>query len=127
MPRIVGVDIPKEKRTEIALTYIFGIGLSSAKKILKTAGINGSVRAKDLTEEEVNRIASILQKDFEVEGDLRRDVSTNIRRLMDIHAYRGLRHMRNLPCRGQRTHTNARTRKGSKKSVTAARVVKTNN
>ncbi|MFH1459746.1 MAG: 30S ribosomal protein S13 [Candidatus Omnitrophota bacterium] len=115
MPRILGVDIPKEKRIEISLTYVHGIGKVVSNKILKVAGINPDTRAKDLTEEEVSRIAAIIQKDYRVEGDLRREVSQNIKRLMDIGAYRGLRHKRGLPVRGQRTKTNARTRKGPKR------------
>lgn len=115
MPRIVGVDIPKEKRIEISLTYIYGIGLTTSKKILKIASINPDTRARDLSEEEVGKLAAVIQKDYKTEGDLRREVVGNIRRLMEINSYRGLRHKRNLPVRGQRTHTNARTRKGPKK------------
>lgn len=115
MPRIVGVDVPKEKRIEIALTYIYGIGRTNSSKILKTSGIDPNLRAKDLTEEEVGRIAAVIQKDYMVEGDLRREISGNIKRLMEINCYRGLRHKRGLPVRGQRTKTNARTRKGPKK------------
>ena len=117
MPRIVGVDIPKEKRVEVALGYIYGIGLTTSNRILKSANINPDKRAKDLTEEEVARLSSILQKDYKVEGDLRREVSANIKRLIDIGSYRGLRHRRGLPVRGQRTKTNARTRKGPRKTV----------
>ena len=117
MPRIVGVDIPKEKRVEIALGYIYGIGRTTSNRILKAANINPDKRAKDLTEEEVARLSSILQKDYKVEGDLRREVSANIKRLIDIGSYRGLRHRRGLPVRGQRTKTNARTRKGPRKTV----------
>ena len=117
MPRIVGVDIPKEKRMEIALGYIYGIGRTTSNRILKSANINPDKRAKDLTEEEVARLSSILQKDYKVEGDLRREISANIKRLIDIGAYRGLRHRRGLPVRGQRTKTNARTRKGPRKTV----------
>ena len=115
MPRIVGVDVPKEKRIEIALTYIFGIGRTTSNKILKTAGINPDARAKDLSDDEVSRIAAIIQKDYEVEGDLRREILTNIRRLSEIGSHRGVRHKKGLPVRGQRTHTNARTRKGKRK------------
>lgn len=121
MPRIVGVDVPKEKRVEIALTYIYGIGRSLSNKILKVANINPDKRAKDLTEEEVARLSSIIQKDYKVEGDLRRDISGNIKRLIDIASYRGLRHRRGLPVRGQRTKTNARTRKGPRKTVGVVR------
>ena len=117
MPRIVGVDIPKEKRIEIALGYIYGIGRALSNKILKTANINPDKRAKDLTEEEIARLSSILQKDYKVEGDLKREVSANIKRLIDIGSYRGLRHRRGLPVRGQRSRTNARTRKGPRKTV----------
>ena len=117
MPRIVGVDIPKEKRMEVALGYIYGIGRTTSNRILKSANINPSKRAKDLTEEEVARLSSILQKDYKVEGDLRREISANIKRLIDIGTYRGLRHRRGLPVRGQRTKTNARTRKGPRKTV----------
>ncbi len=121
MPRIVGVDIPKEKRVEIALTYIFGIGRPLSNKILKVANISPDKRAKDLTEEEVARLSSIIQKDYKVEGDLRREQTANIKRLIDIGAYRGLRHRRGLPVRGQRTRTNARTRKGPRKTVGVVR------
>jgi small subunit ribosomal protein S13 len=117
MPRIVGVDIPREKRTEIALTYILGIGLSLSKKILREAGVNLDKRAKDLTDQEVASINTVIQKGYKVEGDLRRDVQQNIKRLMDIKCYRGLRHIKGLPVRGQRSHTNARTRKGPRKMV----------
>ena len=121
MPRIVGVDIPKEKRVEIALTYIFGIGRVLSNKILKMANVSPDKRAKDLTEEEVARLSSIIQKDYKVEGDLRRDIAGNIKRLIDIGSYKGLRHRRGLPVRGQRTRTNARTRKGPRKTVGVVR------
>ncbi len=121
MPRIVGVDIPKEKRTEIALMYIYGIGRSLSNKILKIANVSPDKRAKDLTEEEVARLSSVIQKDYKVEGDLRREVSANIKRLIDVGSYRGLRHRRGLPVRGQRTKTNARTRKGPRKTVGVVR------
>lgn len=117
MPRIIGVDIPKEKRVELALTYVYGIGRSLSNKILKVANISPDKRAKDLTEEEVAKLSSIIQKDYKVEGDLRRDISANIKRLIDIGTYRGFRHRRGLPVRGQRTKTNARTRKGPRKTV----------
>ncbi len=124
MPRIVGVDIPKEKRTEIALTYIFGISRISSNKILQAAKISADKRAKDLTEEEVAKLTSIIQRDYRVEGDLRREVSGNIKRLIDIGTFRGLRHRRGLPARGQRTRTNARTRKGPRKTVGVMRAKK---
>ena len=117
MPRIVGVDIPKEKRVELALTYVYGIGRTLSNKVLKIANISPDKRAKDLTEEEVAKISAIIQKDYKVEGDLRRDISANIKRLIDIGTYRGFRHRRGLPVRGQRTRTNARTRKGPRKTV----------
>lgn len=121
MPRIVGVDIPKEKRVEMALCYIYGIGRALSNKVLKIANVNPDKRAKDLTEEEVARLSTIIQKDYRVEGDLRRDISANIKRLIDIGTYRGLRHRRGLPVRGQRTKTNARTRKGPRKTVGVVR------
>lgn len=117
MARIVGIDLPKEKRIEIALTYIYGIGRALSNKILKEAGVNPDTRTKNLTEEEASRIAAIIQREHKVEGDLRRDVSQNIKRLIDIACYKGLRHRRGLPVRGQRTRTNARTRKGPRKTV----------
>ena len=119
MGRISGVDIPRDKRTVIALTYVYGIGRPSSVEILKQAEVNGSTRVKDLTEDEIARIRSIIEKDYEVEGDLRRSVNMNVKRLMDIGAYRGLRHRKGLPVRGQRTHTNARGRKGPRKNVGA--------
>ena len=122
MPRLLGVDIPKEKRAEIALMYIYGIGRSLSNKVLKTANVSPDKRAKDLTEEEVARLASIIQRDYKVEGDLRREVSANIKRLIDAGTYRGYRHRRGLPVRGQRTRTNARTRKGPRKTVGVKRV-----
>ncbi|MCK4463830.1 MAG: 30S ribosomal protein S13 [Candidatus Omnitrophica bacterium] len=125
MPRIVGVDIPKEKRIEIALTYIFGIGRITANKILRNANISPDTRAKDLNEEKISRITAVIQKDYKIEGDLRRERSANIKRLMDIGAYRGFRHRRGLPVRGQRTKTNARTRKGPRKTVGVVRARKT--
>jgi small subunit ribosomal protein S13 len=121
VPRIVGVDIPKEKRIEIALGYIYGIGRSLSNKILKIANVNPDKRAKDLTEEEIARLSSVIQKDYKVEGDLRREISANIKRLIDVGSYRGLRHRRGLPVRGQRTKTNARTRKGPRKTVGVVR------
>ncbi|RMF58992.1 MAG: 30S ribosomal protein S13 [Calditrichaeota bacterium] len=117
MARIAGVDLPKEKRVEIGLTYIYGIGVTSAKKILAQAGVNPDTRVKDLTSEEVSKIRNIITKDYKVEGALRTEVTMNIKRLMDIGCYRGLRHRRNLPVRGQRTHTNARTRRGRRTTI----------
>ncbi|MBU3911396.1 MAG: 30S ribosomal protein S13 [Candidatus Omnitrophica bacterium] len=125
MARISGIDLPKEKRIEIALTYIYGVGRSSSNKILKAAGVNADIKAKDLKEEEVSRIAAIIQKEYKVEGDLRRDASQNIKRLIDIGSYRGYRHRRSLPVRGQRTKSNARTRKGPRKTVGVTRKGKT--
>jgi len=117
MARIAGVDLPRQKRVEIALTYIYGIGVSRSNKILAEAGIDPSVRVKDLSEEESNRIAKILDGQGGGEGDLRKDVAMNIKRLMEVGSYRGMRHRRNLPVRGQRTHTNARTRKGPRRAM----------
>lgn len=121
MARIAGVDLPKDKKIEFALPYIFGIGRPAAKKILVQAGVDPNVRSKDLTEDDIVKIRAIIERDYTVEGDLRRDVSMHIKRLMDIGSYRGLRHRRGLPVRGQRTRTNARTRKGPKKSAMAGR------
>jgi small subunit ribosomal protein S13 len=117
--RIAGVDIPREKRVEIALTYIFGIGLTTSRRILTLAQISPDVRTKDLNDAQVNRLRDIISKQLQgrIEGDLRRQVALNIKRLMEIGTYRGLRHRRNLPVRGQRTRTNARTRRGPKKTV----------
>lgn len=117
MARIVGVDLPKEKRVEVALSYIYGIGLSSSKKILSMADVNPDTRVKNLTEEEITRIRDVIEKNYKVEGELRREVAMNIKRLIDIGSYRGLRHRKGLPVRGQRTSTNARTRKGPRKVV----------
>ncbi len=114
MARIAGVDIPRNKTVEIALTYIFGVGLTSSQKILGRVNIAGGTRVRDLTEEQVNRIRTIVDTEYKTEGDLRREVQLNIKRLMDIGCYRGLRHRRGLPTRGQRTRTNARTRRGRK-------------
>ncbi|MFQ5882607.1 MAG: 30S ribosomal protein S13 [Candidatus Methylomirabilales bacterium] len=121
MARIAGVDLPREKRLEVALTYIFGIGRPSSRKILSDADVNPSVRVKDLTEDEVNRLRRVIEGQFRVEGDLRRDVTMNIKRLIEIGCYRGFRHRRGLPVRGQRTHTNARSRKGPRRTVGARR------
>ena len=119
MARIAGIDIPREKRVEIALTYIYGVGLSSSQKILKQTNINPDTRVRDLTEEQVNRLREVIDRTHKVEGDLRREVALNIKRLIEIGSYRGMRHRRNLPVRGQRTHTNARTRKGPKRATIA--------
>lgn len=117
MARISGVDLPREKRVEIALTYIYGIGLFTSQKILAETGVNPDTRVRELTDEETNRLREIIDRDYRVEGDLRREVSMNIKRLMDIGSYRGMRHRRGLPLRGQRTRTNARTRRGPKRAV----------
>lgn len=117
MPRIVGVDIPKEKRIDISLRYIYGIGPTTAREVLEHANIDPAKRAKDLTEEEVGRISAAISRDYRVEGDLRREVTQNVKRLIGIGCYRGSRHRRGLPVRGQRTRTNARTRKGPRKTV----------
>ena len=117
MARVSGVDLPRGKRVEVALTYIYGIGVKRSQGILGTANIDRAVRVKDLSEEEVSRIAKIIEGQGGVEGDLRKDVSLNIKRLMEIGSYRGMRHRRNLPARGQRTHTNARTRKGPRRAM----------
>ena len=117
MARIAGVDIPNQKRIEIALTYIYGIGKTSAKDILAKTGINPDTRSKDLTDEEVAKLRDEIEKNYTVEGDLRRDVSLNIKRLVEINCYRGIRHRKGLPVRGQRTKTNARTRKGPAKTI----------
>ena len=117
MARIAGIDLPREKRVEIGLTYIYGIGLSTSQKILSVTGINPDTRVKDLSEDEVNEIRTYINKNLMVEGDLRRDVALNIKRLVEIGSYRGIRHRRGLPVRGQKTKTNARTRKGPKKTI----------
>ena len=117
MARIAGVDLPRDKRVEVALTYVYGIGRPSANKILGKANVNKDTQVNKLTETEVVRIRDIIDQEYKVEGDLRRDVATNIKRLMDIGSYRGLRHRKSLPVHGQRTHTNARTRKGPRRAV----------
>ncbi len=117
MARISGIDLPKNKRIEIGLTYIFGIGKSTSKKILSNAGIDLNIKVNDLTESQVNLIRQTIDKAFKVEGDLKREIQTNIKRLIDIASYRGLRHKKGLPVRGQRTKTNSRTRKGPRKSI----------
>jgi len=121
MARISGVDLPREKRVEIGLTYIYGIGLTTSQNLLERTGINPDTRVRDLTDDEVNRLRDIIDREMRVEGDLRREVSMNIKRLMDIGSYRGLRHRRGLPMRGQRTRTNARTRRGPKRAVSGRR------
>ena len=121
MARIAGVDLPREKRVEVGLTYIFGIGRPSSLKILKTAQVDPNIRVKDLREDDIVRLREIIERDIRVEGDLRREVSMNIKRLMDIGCYRGLRHRRGLPVRGQRTRTNSRTRKGPKRHTIGAK------
>ena len=117
MARIAGIDIPREKRVEISLTYVYGIGLPTSQKILAQANVNPDTRVRDLTEEQVNRLRDIIDRRYKVEGDLRREVALNIKRLQEIGSYRGLRHRRNLPVRGQRTKPNARQRRGPKKTV----------
>lgn len=121
MARIAGVDLPREKRVEIGLTYIFGVGLSTSQKVLKEAGVNPDTRVKDLTDDEVGRIREVLDKTAQVEGDLRREIALNIKRLTEIGCYRGQRHRRGLPVRGQNTKNNARTRKGPKRTVSGKR------
>ena len=117
MARLSGIDIPREKRVEVSLTYIFGIGLPTSQKILAQANINPDTRVRDLTDDQVNRLREIIDRRYKVEGDLRREVALNIKRLQEIGSYRGLRHRRNLPARGQRTKTNARQRRGPKRTV----------
>jgi small subunit ribosomal protein S13 len=121
MARIAGVDLPRNKRVEIALTYIYGIGRASARRILDKSGIGLALRTDDLSDDQVQSIRTVIEADFQVEGDLRRDTQMNIKRLMDLGCYRGLRHRRGLPVRGQRTHTNARTRKGPKRGTVASK------
>ena len=117
MARLVGVDLPRDKRIEVGLTYIYGIGMTTSKKILAETGVDPSVRVKDLTEDDLTKLRDYIQANIKVEGDLHREVSQNVKRLMEIGCYRGLRHRRGLPVRGQRTHTNARTRKGPRKQI----------
>ena len=117
MARLVGVDLPRDKRVEIGLTYLYGIGLTTSKKILAETGVDPDVRIKDLTEDDLTKLRDCIQENIKVEGDLHREVSQNVKRLMEIGCYRGLRHRRGLPVRGQRTHTNARTRKGPRKQI----------
>ena len=124
MARISGVDIPREKRLEISLTYIFGVGLPTSHKIINELDLNADTRVRDLTDEEVNRVRSFVDQNYKVEGDLKRDVQQDIKRKMEIGCYQGLRHRRGLPVHGQRTHTNARTRKGPKKTVAGKKKVR---
>jgi small subunit ribosomal protein S13 len=117
MARIAGVDLPREKRVEIGLTYIYGIGRTTSQQLLARTGVSPNTRVRDLTDEEVNRLRDVIDREMRVEGDLRREISLNIKRLMDIGCYRGLRHRRGMPTRGQRTRTNARTRRGPRRAV----------
>jgi len=117
MARIAGVDLPRDKRVEVALTYIFGVGLARARQALAATNVNPDTRVRDLTEEEITRLRDYIDRNYKVEGDLRRDIAMDIRRLVEIGSYRGLRHKKNLPVRGQRTRTNARTRKGPRRTV----------
>ena len=117
MARLVGVDLPRDKRIEVGLTYIYGIGLTTSKKILAETGVNPDIRVKDLSEEDLGKLRDYIQENLTVEGDLHREVSQNVKRLMEIGCYRGLRHRKGLPVRGQRTHTNARTRQGPRKQI----------
>jgi small subunit ribosomal protein S13 len=123
MARISGVDLPREKKVEIGLTYIFGIGRSRARKIIEKSGVDQNLRVRDLTDADVNKLRQIIDRDFKVEGALRTEVSMNIKRLMDIGSYRGIRHRRGLPVRGQRTHTNARTKKGPRRAIAGKKKV----
>ena len=125
MPRIVGVEVPKEKRVEVALTYLFGVGRSTARKVVVMTQVDPNKRAKDLTDEEVSRLSQAIQSTSKIEGDLRREITANIKRLIDIGSYRGLRHKKGLPVRGQRTRTNARTRKGPRPRVGVRKRTKT--
>jgi small subunit ribosomal protein S13 len=123
MARIAGVDLPREKKVDIGLTYIFGIGRSKARRIVETAGVNPAVRVRDLSDADVNRLRQTIEKDHRVEGALRTEIAMNIKRLMDIGSYRGIRHRRGLPVRGQRTHTNARTKKGPRRAIAGKKKV----
>jgi small subunit ribosomal protein S13 len=123
MARISGIDLPKDKKVEIGLTYIFGIGRASAVEILKEAGIDATLRIRDLSDADVNKLRQVIEKDYRVEGALRTEVAMNIKRLMDIGSYRGIRHRRGLPVRGQRTHTNARTKKGPRRAIAGKKKV----
>lgn len=124
MARIAGVDIPREKRVEVALTYIFGIGLTTSQKILAQTSINPDTRVRDLTEDQINRLREVIDKGRKVEGDLRREIAMNIKRLIEVGTYRGTRHRKNLPSRGQRTKTNARQRRGARKTVAGKKIEK---
>jgi small subunit ribosomal protein S13 len=121
LARLAGVDLPRNKRIEIALTYIYGVGRTTAQKILQEAGVDGGIKSDSLTDSDLSRIRTVIDSHYKVEGDLRREISMNIKRLMDIGCYRGLRHRKSLPVHGQRTHTNARTRKGPRRSVVGKR------
>lgn len=123
MARIAGVDLPRDKKVEIGLTYIYGIGRHASQEIIKKAGIDASLRIRDLTDADVNKIRGVIERDFKVEGALRTEVAMNIKRLMDIGSYRGIRHRRGLPVRGQRTHTNARTKKGPRRAIAGKKKV----
>ena len=123
MARIAGIDLPREKKVEIGLTYIYGIGRNNAKDILEKAGVDAALRIRDLTDSDVNRLRQIIERDYRVEGALRTEVAMNIKRLMDIGSYRGIRHRRGLPVRGQRTHTNARTKKGPRRAIAGKKKV----
>jgi len=123
MARISGVDLPREKKVEIGLTYIYGIGRSRARKIMEKSGVDGNLRIRDLSDADVNKLRQVIDREFKVEGALRTEVSMNIKRLMDIGSYRGIRHRRGLPVRGQRTHTNARTKKGPRRAIAGKKKV----
>jgi small subunit ribosomal protein S13 len=123
MARIAGVDLPRDKKVEIGLTYIFGVGRTTAREILEKTGVNSALRVRDLTDADVNRLRQAIEKDYRVEGALRTEVAMNIKRLMDIGSYRGIRHRRGLPVRGQRTHTNARTKKGPRRAIAGKKKV----
>jgi len=123
MARIAGVDLPRDKKLEVGLTYIFGIGRPTARKILQTTGVSAALRVRDLNDADVNRLRQAIERDYRVEGALRTEVAMNIKRLMDIGSYRGIRHRRGLPVRGQRTHTNARTKKGPRRAIAGKKKV----
>jgi small subunit ribosomal protein S13 len=123
MARIAGIDLPRDKKVEVGLTYIFGIGRATARKIVATTGVSSALRVRELTDADVNQIREAIDRDFLVEGDLRREVAMNIKRLMDIGSYRGIRHRKGLPVRGQRTHTNARTKKGPRRAIAGKKKV----
>jgi small subunit ribosomal protein S13 len=123
MARIAGVDLPRDKKVEIGLTYIFGVGRTTAREILETTGVSSALRVRDLTDADVNKLRQAIEKDYRVEGALRTEVAMNIKRLMDIGSYRGIRHRRGLPVRGQRTHTNARTKKGPRRAIAGKKKV----